>query len=303
MSRSVNLDTLFELDIFDSINKNKILNKDLLSGDNKNNQTLTFSIMRDSLQKLLYDSIKNDIRVKVIPNVTCVSIVEGLNEKVKLEFSQGRSEFSPRDNSNIVKEHDLVFCADGIKSIGTEFIINDWKEPLFALYDKLSCGWKSNLRISYGLTSIDDEFLLRRAEDNLSSGTSGQGKFHQYFGDGCYVLCASYGGFKGVQHMLVVVYQSNNNDNDNPSWSTSPSSISQQSSSDKRRNRIITADDVKMRLDASGLMSVLEVRKIYENCLESRWIDLGVSDRVLPMRHWSSRSSRVVLLGDSAHAM
>ena len=29
LSRSVNLDTLFELDIFDSINKNKILNKDL----------------------------------------------------------------------------------------------------------------------------------------------------------------------------------------------------------------------------------------------------------------------------------
>ena len=34
-----------------------------------------------------------------------------------------------------------------------------------------------------------------------------------------------------------------------------------------------------------------------------RFFELGVKDALLPLKKWSSNSGRVVLVGDSAHAM
>ena len=54
------------------------------------------------------------------------------------------------------------------------------------------------LRITYAVTPPDDSFTLRPDGKNI---------FHQWFGNGCYALSASYGGLQGVQHMVALVYR------------------------------------------------------------------------------------------------
>ena len=47
----------------------------------------------------------------------------------------------------------------------------------------------TGLRITYGVTPPDSSYTLRPEGKN--------GVFHQYFGDGLYVLSASYGSYEG----------------------------------------------------------------------------------------------------------
>jgi hypothetical protein len=74
----------------------------------------------------------------------------------------------------------------------------------------------------YGVTPPDPDFILRppyykRPVEVAAADPNGpedaRGAFHQWFGDSCYVLAASYGGLKGPQHGLFIVYR---DDEDSP---------------------------------------------------------------------------------------
>jgi len=109
--------------------------------------------------------------------------------KVTLQFADGSSE----------GDFDMVFGADGIAS-AVSVACNGGR------YDEAAAvALSSGLRISYALTGPDPTFKLR-------GGKTSKGVFHQWFGDGCYALAASYGGTKGPQHMLAVVYRDSNNE-------------------------------------------------------------------------------------------
>jgi flavin-dependent dehydrogenase len=72
---------------------------------------------------------------------------------------------------------------------------------------------------------------------------------------------------------------------------------------DKSVGLVNTKQDVTNRLRKAGLSSNKEIKDLLNACEGDRFIDLGVRDNTVPLRGWSSNSGRIVLIGDSAHAM
>jgi hypothetical protein len=52
-----------------------------------------------------------------------------------------------------------------------------------------------------------DDATQSRDTDSDTQSRDARGAFHQWFGDGLYVLTASYGGLQGIQHGLLLVYK------------------------------------------------------------------------------------------------
>ena len=85
----------------------------------------------------------------------------------------------------------MVFGADGVRSVVAAHV-----DPTSIKSDVEDSF--TGFRVTYCVSDVDDGFSLR---------PNYQGMFLQYFGDGCYVLSASYGGLEGIQHMAAVVYR------------------------------------------------------------------------------------------------
>lgn len=277
-------------------------------------QPMIFSIMRDALQHILYNATQTQYRqesrtwsttsgsdesaaakvesvVAVKGNKRCIGLVE--NEStgtVSLSFEDGTEESG----------FDMVFGADGVSSVLRQFtafkddtMLSPLIEPYYTnaqikkgmsaadIKDKRYTG----LRITYGITPVDNNFSLRPGGENT---------FHQWFGSGCYALTASYGGLKGIQHMLAVVYRDDRDSaqGENAAWS-----------GDRNVGLVNTKQEILTRLSRAGLSSNKEIKRLLDSCDGDRFIDLGVRDNTIPLRGWSSSSGRVVLIGDSAHAM
>ena len=64
-------------------------------------------------------------------------------------------------------------------------------------------------------------------------------------------------------------------------------------------------ESIKHRLVDAGLCENKEIESILEEASKvgGRFFDIAVRDSVVPLKKWSSASGRVILLGDSAHAM
>jgi len=289
---------LLELDIFNSIKKKA--SKELLSSEGK---PLAYSIMRDALQKLLFDltqqsdspsfptsssytnkntksnTKQSQTTVRFSPNKRCVNVLEQ-NNQITLSFADGSEE----------NGFDLVVGCDGIQSVvksclETRGRISTPSQPL----KTTSNDSYSGIRITYCVTDPDPKF--RKRLDSMSSASC-RGMFHQWFGDGLYVLCASYGGLQGIQHMLAVVYSEKSDavEGENVSWRSGKENMK-----DSLKNRLIKAGfSAEQNSEVWGLL---------EASSPSRIFDLGVRDRLLPLDRWSSLSGRIILLGDSAHAM
>jgi hypothetical protein len=60
---------------------------------------------------------------------------------------------------------------------------------------------------------------------------------------------------------------------------------------------------IKTILNKAKFDKINELDMILDHCRDDTIIDLGVTNRVLPRLKWSSASSRIILLGDAAHAM
>ena len=182
LSRNAERDTLLELNLDDIIREqadNQIL------CDSRGNPMI-FSIMRDCLQRILFDvatsTVDNGnakVDVSIEPRKVCTSIEEHPGGKVSLGFADGSR----------AEDFDCVFGSDGAGStvrayVGADTIVD---VPQFAQQ-------YSGIRISYAVTPPDNSFSMRPEPGS-------RGAFHQWFGDSVYVLVASYGGLQGIQHM------------------------------------------------------------------------------------------------------
>ena len=300
---------LLQLDIFASV-LGKAQNE--LCATNGTGAPMVFSIMRDALQRILYDAtqtMKVDTtttatttttaparadaspRVRVCGSKACVAAIENhTTGTVTLQFADGQQE----------GDFDVVFGADGVGSSLRQYTSGKDRsliDPILDVYAKLSGKAAENerqlasatnepnphtgLRIMYGVTPEDNDFTLR---------PGGKGIFHQWLGNGCYALTASYGGVGGcVQHMVALVYR-DGREEENQGWNEE----------DRARGpRAVLLE----RLRGAKLADNEELLTLVNACDESRFIDLGVRDRTLPLLSWAAESGRIILLGDSAHAM
>jgi len=104
---------------------------------------------------------------------------------------------------------------------------------------------------------------------------------HQWFGEGVYALTATYGGLDGKRfEMLAVVFRDDSPVEENANWD--PAEVK---------------DNCLDRLQRAG--HIQEVLELAKSC--DRFFELGVCERPLGLNRWYR--DRVVLVGDSAHAM
>ena len=140
-----------------------------------------YSIMRPALQELLLKAIststtstKGCTKVTINTSRKVEEAIEMVNEgKVKLKFADGSE----------TGDYDMVFGADGLNSK----ILSSAESPsILASY--------SGIRVVYCVTPPDEGFKFRQV--------SLRGQFSQYFGDGLYALCATYG--KNINSSVII---------------------------------------------------------------------------------------------------
>ena len=275
LSRNSLAEVLLDLDV-DALVRERA--PDVLCADS-DGTPVTYSIMRDALQGLLVQAAcaregGAGPRVTITTGKQCTQVLQDTaeNPTVGLVFADG----------SMVTGFDLVVGADGISSAVRDFTASQ-NAPLLPIPLLEPGNRYTGVRITFATTDADPEFVLRPKQD--------RGKFHQWFGDGCYALCASYGGSEGVQHMLSLVRGAKDDDavyGENAEWT--------EDSTDLKAT-------TKERLLKAGFKGNADLMTLLDGCNAERFVDISVRDRSLPLKGWSSQSGRVVLLGDSAHAM
>lgn len=262
-------DELLRLDTARAVLKSN--NKDLLS---ITGQPMLYSIMRSSLQQILFDATQSPVEESALSTQVTIRT----NQRVEaVQQRKGQYEIALADGS-VESGFDMVFGCDGVKSVVRDYIFADnaIRSPLAvaALNPRYS-----GLRVGFALTGVDKDFTLR---------PGARGAFHQWFGDGAYALEASYGSLAGPSHMVGVVYRDS-------------ADATYGANADWSENKLLA--QFQRRLESSGLDKVRGLQTLMGAVEESRCIDIGVRDALLPLPAWSSRDGRVVILGDSAHAM
>eukprot|EP01038_Epipyxis_sp_PR26KG_P007307 gene7307-9954_t len=276
---------------------------------------LIVSIMRDALQSLLYnatqdnkphrsfnpiknfnifglnkDSVYSNLAINLQMNSSAVVSLQN-NKKLKtiIEHEENDTLSLYFEDGTCENNYDIIIGADGVNSkvkefmeYGTETIlpspVNDFIQNIINNNNNQS-DRDTGIRISYCVTPP-----LRDGESFAN------GSFNQWLGDGCYALTASYNGLRGIHDMLAVVYKDSNyrNNGENADWN---------------------ADQIKeivyKRLLDAGLSNRPELTSILAAASREggRFFDLGVKDRTIPLKTWSSKSGKIILIGDSAHAM
>ncbi len=289
IARNTREDILLDLDVAGLIQQRA--SRELCS---ESGQPLCYSIMRDNLQDLLYQgSLSKDESKSII--ATSVKLMNGKEVvSVKEDIDGGSVTLEMKDGSREAG-FDMVFGADGVRSAIAAYV-----DPAYK--DLRDDAFFTGFRVTYCVSGVDDDFSLR---------PNAEGTFLQFFGDGCYVLTASYGGLEGVQHMAAVVYRDERDSTfgGNAAWK-SEAGEGKRSLKEATINRVRTA----------GLFGRYpEIERLLEDCAPDSLIDLGVRGKSLmtaiqnPLDVlqsalgvkgvWGSNSGRVVLTGDSAHAM
>ena len=241
---------------------------------------LFFSIMRDALQRLLFDlASEGDCEEGGGGGKMKVSVQTGRRALRVVETPGSDAAtivFAPKspEEAEQTEEFDLVVGADGVNSVVRQYVAG----PAGGIQDQVR---DTGIKILYAVTGPDDSFSLR---------PDGRGSFFQWFADGAYCLSASYGGLQGVQHMLALVQRSTANEDENAKWE--PGS-----------RQALSKEEVRARLAKAGFPEKSGLFTLLEACEEGRFIELAVKDRSLPLLGWSSPSGRAVLMGDAAHPM
>jgi 2-polyprenyl-6-methoxyphenol hydroxylase-like FAD-dependent oxidoreductase len=258
----------------------------LLSQDDSQAPML-YTVMREVLQQTLFDAattrplLAASPTVKVIENKRCNHITEmreGLKPSVTLHFADG-------DQS---AGFDILVGADGVNSAVRQYVEG------VSIKSDSSRVVRTGLRIAFCITPS-----VGRSHSRDGKGGE-EGVLRQWFGDGVYALLGTYGGFTGVHRMLAVVYHA---DQSNPSTITAGTTGWDATNSDVPRTRQV--QEMQRRLEAGKLganAAILEVLQAASG-EGGRFFDVAVKERLLPLRRWSSKSGRVVLLGDAAHPM
>lgn len=180
---------LLKLNVDDAVN----LYSDNLLVAKDSGRPMVYAIMRDALQKLLYDSIfdnkvKSQCKVTFTTSKTCIKVEEynDINNypKVRLAF----------DDNSIADDFDLVVGTDGIKSVVKDYVLNDYKSSWIQNIEWIKNIYTSNrysgIRITFVCSPVDKSLVIRNKNDINT--------FHQWFGNNCYSLTASYGGKSSI---------------------------------------------------------------------------------------------------------
>lgn len=286
-ARNAREDTLLDLDVATLIQQRASTELCRESG-----QPLCYSIMRDNLQELLFEASQPNSDYKGARMNTKVRVVNGKEvASVKEDEDSDTVTLMMKDGTE-EEGFDMVFGADGVRSAVASYV-----DPVYT--DLRDDSFFTGFRVTYCVSEVDNDFSLR---------PNSRGAFLQFFGDSCYVLTASYGGVKGVQHMAAVVYRDDRDSTfgGNAAW--------------KSESEGSLKDATLRRVRAAGLFSRYpEIERLLAGCADDSLIDLGVRGKSLmtalqnPLgvlqssvgakSVWGSTSGRVLLTGDSAHAM
>ena len=261
LGRNKDRKTLLDLEIGEAVRNSKESGLQAAA----DGEPLLYTVMRSSLQELLFEACQKPGNTKIsVKSQSKVVEISKRKGKYTLAFSDGLE----------TEDFDLVFGCDGVNSAVRDYIFagSPSAERISALYPKYS-----GIRVGYMITEPDRDFRLRPA---------GRGAFHQWFGDGIYVMEASYGSTAGPQHMLIIVYRDANDATFGVNAGWSEASLKSQ---------------LQGRIERGGLDRIEEISKL--SSAAERTIDVGVREAILPLPRWSSEDGRVVLMGDSAHAM
>lgn len=257
--------------------KNSDSNSDILRTEE--GAPLLFSIMRSSLQKILFKatqtpSVKSNSSIHVQLNSSIKGIAQEENQKYSVHLKDG----------TVGSDFDMVFGCDGVNSVIREYIYCS-QSPHCLLEDSncvlnpLLIPHYNGLRVGFVLTKVDSAFNVR---------PDARGLFRIWLGDGVFGLEGSFGSFEGPQHMLALMYRDNRHASvgTNTEWSA---------------NSLL--EFYQKKLNESGLNKVVEIQNLMNAADSSRCVDIGLKEATIPLPTWSSGDGRVILMGDSAHAM
>jgi 2-polyprenyl-6-methoxyphenol hydroxylase-like FAD-dependent oxidoreductase len=177
----------------------------------------------------------------------------------------------------------MVVGADGVNSAVRQYVEG------VSTDSGTSAVVRTGLRIAFCITPS-----VGRSSSRDGKGGE-QGVLRQWFGDGVYALLGTYGGFTGVHRMLAVVYHV---DQSNLSTITA-------GAINRDLQKIHKLQAMHIRLEAGKLGSNAEIQEVLQAASGEggRFFEVAVKERLLPLTSWSSKSGRVVLLGDAAHPM
>ena len=208
-------------------------------------------------------------------------------------------------NGTRSRPFDLVVGCDGINS--------RVRASMFGSYASKNSG----IRIVFGCTG--DGVVAEANED--ARPESEHGEIHQWFGDGCYALVYTAGGFGSgaKQHNVAVCIADDADLDENVEWRRSDGSVTAgdtnttfvaraDASTDDAVGNDNENDDARRNARArSAALSALRtyempasVTTVAKNC--DRFFDVGVRYHD-PLDEWSDPLGVLVLAGDACHAM
>uniref|UniRef100_A0A7S1ET01 FAD-binding domain-containing protein n=1 Tax=Timspurckia oligopyrenoides TaxID=708627 RepID=A0A7S1ET01_9RHOD len=148
--------TLFELDLDKAVNNNPRAQETLRN--HKNGNLLMLSVMRDTLQKMLYDEVMATEKVEIVRRrVSWLELVKNSKARVILDAADV-----------FESEFDLIIGADGVKSVVRAFLAGNGSQER-ANY--------SGIRVQFAVNS------KRYNENTLTNGV-----VSQWFGNGGFAL-------------------------------------------------------------------------------------------------------------------
>jgi 2-polyprenyl-6-methoxyphenol hydroxylase-like FAD-dependent oxidoreductase len=353
LARNSKRETLLDLDVAALVAQrapDQLCRRD---GDTGKLHPRLFSIMRDQLQRLLYEAcgvVEGGDGSTTSSSGTTVTLRKG-KKVVSVTEREEEKDGDIRDGSSmgagcgcvaltmadgtVEAGFDMVFGCDGVRSVAAKYVANSNRCDSDATGDNPTDSSYCGFRVTYCVSPADPSFSLR---------PGGEGTFMQYFGDGCYMLTASYGATEGgVRHMSAVVYRDAMDSafGSNPDWRSAGTAAAAAGGDGGTHyppnggnggynyppgggGNSVTATAALQkvtveRVRAAGLLEAYpELTPLLEGSSTS-YTDLGVRDSALSQlaanpvrvlqaalgtrRVFGSSSSRVMLVGDAAHAM
>jgi len=214
LSRSNKGSVLVDIDVQKLIKENAPRE---LCANNGLGEPMMYSIMRSTLLRILFNATQSSIesngnQAQKLPscsivgtpticihssfcqtfhsiitgNKKCIKIMESKDGKVTLKFADG----------TLSEKFDLVVGADGASSTAIQFTSFGEANILQKISQMERRSSYSGIRIAYCITPPDSSLRL-----------NGREAFHQWLGDGCYALAASYGGIKVIFLSVVILRQ------------------------------------------------------------------------------------------------
>lgn len=168
----------------DASGTNELFEVDVQKMVSKESIPSCYSIMRSALQELLLKALNTDTTSAMSSTKVTVSTGRKVEEAIEM-VKEGKVKLKFSDGSEI-GNYDMVFGADGLNS---KILSSSESSFIQASY--------SGIRVVYCITPPDRDFKFRPV--------SSRGQFNQYFGDGLYALCASYGNIFEKRMILSII--------------------------------------------------------------------------------------------------